>query len=166
MVLIAAANLGGAATSSADPSPDIAVTFARGTGEPPGVGRIGQAVVDSIRAQVGGWTVGAYGGNFPAPNFTGGREFTRIIVDGTRDQADHVQGVIANCLDVTMVLGGYSLSAVASGIRHIRSRPGGCARGVSARPVACQVSRPRCRGGAVRQAVGCGKCAAFALRRL
>ena len=34
---------------SAQPCPDVEVVFARGTAEPPGVGGIGQAFVDSLR---------------------------------------------------------------------------------------------------------------------
>src|SRR5262249_952704 len=34
--------------ASAQPCPDVEVVFARGTGEPPGVGLVGQAFVDSL----------------------------------------------------------------------------------------------------------------------
>ncbi|WP_263993195.1 cutinase family protein, partial [Mycobacterium paraense] len=34
--------------------PDVQVVFARGTGEPPGVGPTGQAFVDDLRSRVGG----------------------------------------------------------------------------------------------------------------
>ena len=40
-------------SASAQPCPDVDVVFARGTGEPPGVGGIGQAFVDALRSQVG-----------------------------------------------------------------------------------------------------------------
>ena len=36
-------------SASAQPCPDVEVIFARGTAEPPGVGGIGQAFVDSVR---------------------------------------------------------------------------------------------------------------------
>ena len=39
--------------TAAAPCPDIEVVFARGTTEPPGVGGVGQAFVDSLRSQVG-----------------------------------------------------------------------------------------------------------------
>jgi hypothetical protein len=41
----------------AQPCPDVELLFARGTGEPPGVGGIGQAFVDAVRAQAGPRTV-------------------------------------------------------------------------------------------------------------
>ena len=34
--------------------PDVHVVFARGTGEPAGIGRVGQAFVDTLRGQVPG----------------------------------------------------------------------------------------------------------------
>jgi cutinase len=40
------------------PCPDVEVVFARGTTEPPGVGGIGQAFVDSLRSRVGDRSVG------------------------------------------------------------------------------------------------------------
>lgn len=97
----------------ADDCPDIGVAFARGTGEPPGVGTVGQSFVDSLRAQAGDRTVGVHGVIYPASsNFTGGLEFTSNVVDGVRDETSHLQGVIAACPDIQMVLGGYSQGAV------------------------------------------------------
>ncbi|MCW2653669.1 MAG: Cutinase, partial [Mycobacterium sp.] len=43
----------GVPSASADDCPDAEVTFARGTDEPAGVGRVGQALVDSLRQQTG-----------------------------------------------------------------------------------------------------------------
>ena len=40
--------------ASAAPCPDVEVTFARATTEPPGVGVVGQEFIDSLRSQVGG----------------------------------------------------------------------------------------------------------------
>ncbi len=37
-------------SAAADPCPDVDVVFARGTGEDPGVGRVGQAFIDALRA--------------------------------------------------------------------------------------------------------------------
>jgi hypothetical protein len=37
----------------AQPCPDVEVVFARGTGEPPGVGPTGQAFIDNLRPHVG-----------------------------------------------------------------------------------------------------------------
>ena len=40
-------------SASAQACPDVQVIFARGTFEPPGVGGMGQAFVDSLRSKVG-----------------------------------------------------------------------------------------------------------------
>ena len=62
-VFLIAAPVAGAA-----PCPDVEIVFARGTTEPPGVGGIGQAFVDSLRSQLGGRSVGVYAVNYPASN--------------------------------------------------------------------------------------------------
>ena len=48
--------------AGAAPCPDVEIVFARGTTEPPGVGGIGQAFVDSLSSQLGGRSVGVYAG--------------------------------------------------------------------------------------------------------
>jgi hypothetical protein len=40
-------------TAAAQPCPDVEAVFARGTGEPPGVGGIGEPFVDSLRSAIG-----------------------------------------------------------------------------------------------------------------
>jgi cutinase len=57
----------GVPSAGADGCPDIEVVFARGTGEPPGVGSVGQAFIDSLRSKVGGRSVGQYAVNYAAP---------------------------------------------------------------------------------------------------
>jgi hypothetical protein len=47
-------------SASAGPCPDVEVVFARGTNEPPGLGNVGQAFIDSLRSQVAGRSVEAY----------------------------------------------------------------------------------------------------------
>jgi hypothetical protein len=54
------------ASASAATCPDIEVTFARATGEPPGVGVVGQEFIDALRSQVGGRSVAVYPVNYPA----------------------------------------------------------------------------------------------------
>ena len=103
-------------SASAQPCPDVEVVFARGTGEPPGVGGIGQGFVDSLRSQAGGRSVGVYAVNYPASSdFGAGMEFARTVVDGIRDAGAHVQSMAANCPNTRMVLGGYSQGAVVAG---------------------------------------------------
>lgn len=91
----------------ADVCPDIEVIFARGTDEPPGVGGVGEAFVDSLRSQVGGRFVGVYPVNYPA-----GLDFSSSAAAGVNDASAHVQYMAANCPNTRMVLGGYSQGAV------------------------------------------------------
>ena len=107
---------GAVPSASAQPCPDVEVVFARGTGEPPGVGGIGQGFVDSLRSQAGGRSVGVYAVNYPASSdFGAGVEFARTVVDGIRDAGAHVQSMAANCPNTRMVLGGYSQGAAVAG---------------------------------------------------
>ena len=93
-------------TAGAAPCPDVEIVFARGTTEPPGVGGIGQAFVDSLRSQVGGRSVGVYAVNYPASN-----DFGTSTPAGSDDTSAHVQYMAANCPNTRMVLGGYSQGA-------------------------------------------------------
>jgi len=93
--------------ASAATCPDVEVTFARATTEPPGVGVVGQQFIDSLRSQVGGRSVGVYAVNYPA-SF----DFVPSTNAGTADASAHVQGMIANCPNTKMVLGGYSQGAM------------------------------------------------------
>jgi cutinase len=95
-----------APVADAAPCPDVEVVFARGTTEPPGVGGIGQAFVDSVRSQVGGRSVGVYAVNYPASN-----DFSRSAPAGGDDMSAHVQSTAAACPNTRMVLGGYSQGA-------------------------------------------------------
>ena len=97
--------VGGLATASAQGCPDIEVVFARGTTEPPGIGRVGQAFVNALRGKVGGRTVGVYAVNYPASyNFL-------AAADGANDASGHIQYMAANCPNTRLVLGGYSQGA-------------------------------------------------------
>lgn len=103
-------------SASAEPCPDVEVVFARGTGEPPGVGGVGQAFVDSLRSQVGDKSVGVYAVDYPASVDFGNRiEFARTVVDGVRNASAHIQSTAANCPNTRIVLGGYSQGAAVAG---------------------------------------------------
>jgi cutinase len=95
------------ASASAAPCPDVEVVFARATTEPPGVGGVGQAFVDSLRSQVGGRSVGVYPVNYPA-----GYDFAPSANAGANDASGHVESTAANCPNTRMVLGGYSQVAM------------------------------------------------------
>jgi cutinase len=103
-------------SASAQPCPDVEVVFARGTGEPPGVGGVGQAFVDALRSQVGTRSLGVYAVNYSASSdFDDRIEFARTVVDGIRDAGAHVESMAANCPNTKMVLGGYSQGAAVAG---------------------------------------------------
>jgi cutinase len=91
--------------ASAADCPDIEVVFARGTDEPPGIGKVGQALVDSIKALAKKKSVRAYAVQYPASwDFLG-------VVDGANDASARVQSTAAKCPKTRIVLGGYSQGA-------------------------------------------------------
>jgi cutinase len=94
--------------------PGAEVVFARGREEPPGVGFVGDAFVNSLRSKVQ-MPVGAYGVNYPAD------------VDpakGAHDMSAHVQSMAKSCPNTREVLGGYSLGAVAADLVIAVTNPG------------------------------------------
>src|SRR3984893_16762737 len=91
----------------ADPCPDAEVVFARGTGEPPGVGGAGQAFIDSLTAQVPGKSVGVYPVNYPATD-----DYVNSAKAGAADAGAHLQTMVGSCPNTKMVLGGYSQGAL------------------------------------------------------
>src|SRR5690606_22249976 len=62
VLLAAGAVIAGASAgpAAADDCPDVELIFARGTGEPPGVGRVGQALADAMAPQLGGRSLDVY----------------------------------------------------------------------------------------------------------
>ncbi|MEH3141727.1 MAG: cutinase family protein [Mycobacterium kyogaense] len=94
-----------APTAAAQGCPDIEVVFARGTDEPPGLGRVGGAFVNSLEGRVGGRSVGSYAVNYPA-SF----DFLQVAA-GANDASGHIQYMIDNCPNTRLVLGGYSQGA-------------------------------------------------------
>ena len=95
----------GVPSAGADGCPDIEVVFARGTGEPPGVGSVGQAFINSLRSKVGGRSVGQY-----AVNYAATATFMRVA-DGVNDANNHVNFMVGNCPATRLVLGGYPQGA-------------------------------------------------------
>jgi cutinase len=94
-----------APVASADDCPDVEVIFARGTNEAPGLGRVGDAFVDSLRQQAGGLNIDTYGVNYAASKLQlhGG--------DGANDTINRVKQAVAKCPNTEIVLGGYSQGA-------------------------------------------------------
>jgi cutinase len=109
VTLVAPATLPSGATNlasaQAEPCPAVQVVFARGTGEPEGTGRVGEAFVDALRPMVGGKSVAVYAVNYPAT-----RDFLRAV-EGANDASLFVQNTATTCPDTKIVLGGYSQGA-------------------------------------------------------
>jgi cutinase len=79
--------------------------FARGTGEPPGIGEVGQGFVDSLTSRLGGRSVGVYAVDYPA---------TLNVLHaaaGANDVTAHMNDMAANCPSTKEVLGGFSQGA-------------------------------------------------------
>jgi cutinase len=105
-VLLATPGVPGALPkASADNCPDAEVIFARGTNEPAGLGRVGDAFVDSLRQQTGGMNIRAYGVNYAASKLQlhGG--------DGANDTISRIKSTVSACPTTKIVLGGYSQGA-------------------------------------------------------
>ncbi|HEX9835047.1 MAG TPA: cutinase family protein, partial [Mycobacterium sp.] len=113
---VAAVLLAPVPLAAAQGCPDGEVVFARGTAEPPGVGGVGQAFVDAVRAQAAPRSVNVYPVNYAASSDFGDRiAFARTVVDGIRDAGRHIEATAANCPDTRIVLGGFSQGAALAG---------------------------------------------------
>src|SRR5271163_1794946 len=85
-------------TAAAQPCPDVEAVFARGTGEPPGVGGIGEPFVDSLRSAIGAKSLDVYPVNYEASSDFGDRvQFAQSVVDGIKDASGHIEATAANC---------------------------------------------------------------------
>ena len=91
--------------ASAADCPDAEVIFARGTDEPAGMGRVGDALVESLRKQTNGLNIDTYAVNYKASKLQlhGG--------DGANDTISHIKQTVSSCPDTKIVLGGYSQGA-------------------------------------------------------
>ncbi|BBY32732.1 cutinase family protein [Mycolicibacter minnesotensis] len=94
--------------AEAEPCPDTELVFARGTGEPPGLGPTGQAFLNALTTRIGTGPA-VYAVDYPASDQwdTG--------VDGIRDAGAHVVSRATTCPSTKMVLGGYSQGAAVMG---------------------------------------------------
>jgi cutinase len=121
-------------TASARGCPDVEMVFARGTGEPPGVGPTGQAFADSLRPRVGARSFEVYPVNYPASDQwdTG--------IDGIRDAGAHVISTANSCPDTKMVLGGYSQGAAVMGFVTSAAIPDGVDPATVPKPLEPQVA--------------------------
>jgi cutinase len=112
--------------AAAQPCPDVEAVFARGTGEPSGVGGIGEGFVDALRGTVAPRSLDVYPVNYEASGNFGDRiEFARSVVDGINDASNHIKATAANCPRTRIVLGGYSQGAAVAGFTTSASVPQG-----------------------------------------
>lgn len=88
---------------------DIAVVFARGTGEATGVGWMGQQFIDALRWRTWGRTLDVYPVNFPSVP-----EFAPSAV-GIADAGARLRDLSTRCPDTQLVVGGYSRGAALIG---------------------------------------------------
>lgn len=100
---------------------DVEVIFARGTFEAPGIGRTGEAFVNSLRPQIGGRTLGVYAVNYPAS-----LDFARAV-DGIVDSSNRIRTVVDSCPDTQIILGGYSQGAAVNAYVTMDAIPEGVA---------------------------------------
>jgi cutinase len=112
--------------AAAQPCPDVEAVFARGTGEPPGVGVTGQPFVNSLRSAVGAKSLDVYPVNYEASSdFSDRIAFAQSVVDGIKDAGSHIEATAANCPKTRIVLGGYSQGAAVAGFVTSASIPAG-----------------------------------------
>ena len=105
-LLTAAAALSAAtAPAQAAPCNDVELVFARGTSEPAGIGRVGQALSEQLAASLGGRSLGVYGVNYPASY-----DFL-TAADGASDATNRIAQIAETCPGTRIVLGGYSQGA-------------------------------------------------------
>lgn len=134
LVPFSAPLVGPVALASAEPCPAVEVVFARGTSEPPGVGRVGQSFIDTLRSQVGAKSVGVYPVNYPATT-----DFP-TAVDGISDAGSHVEHMAVTCPRTKMVLGGYSQGAAIIGFVTESAVPDGVHLVQALQPMPADVS--------------------------
>ncbi|MUL75098.1 cutinase family protein [Mycolicibacterium sp. CBMA 226] len=94
-----------APVAAADDCPDAEVIFARGTDEPAGMGRVGDALVDALRKQASGLVIRSYAVDYKATITQ------RHSGEGAKNAIDHIKSTAAACPDTKIVLGGYSQGA-------------------------------------------------------
>jgi cutinase len=122
---VAAAGLvgpGAANAYAAESCPDVEVVFARGTAEPAGLGRVGDAFVQELGNDLGGQSVDVYAVNYPASY-----DFLQSAPLGADDASAHIQATVTSCPDTSIVLGGYSQGAAVAGYTTTDSVPAGTA---------------------------------------
>lgn len=127
-------------SASADPCPDVEVVFARGSGEPPGIGSVGGPFADALRGDIGGRSLGVYPVNYQASTDFSNPDFPRTVVDGIRDAGAHIESMAANCPQTKEVLGGYSQGAALAGYVTSAAVPPGVPADMVPRPLPPEIA--------------------------
>ncbi|GFG84604.1 MAG: cutinase family protein [Mycolicibacter algericus] len=96
----------GIPAAGAEPCPDTEVVFARGSGQPVGLGDVGEAFVASLTEQLPGRDVRVYPVDYPAST-----DYRNSALLGESDATARIQATVANCPNTKLVLGGYSQGA-------------------------------------------------------
>ncbi|MGV0624874.1 cutinase family protein [Mycolicibacter minnesotensis] len=96
----------GMPAATAEPCPDAEVIFARGSGQPVGLGDVGDAFVAALIDQLPGQAVNVYPVEYPAST-----DYRNSAFAGESDASARIQNTIANCPKTKLVLGGYSQGA-------------------------------------------------------
>jgi cutinase len=108
-VTLSTAAVGTVPLALAQTCSDVDVVFARGAWEPPGIGGVGNAFVDSLRSLKQDRSIDVYAVDYPATSM-------ESAVDGARDASAYIRQMVGGCPQTRMVLGGYSLGALAISI--------------------------------------------------
>lgn len=125
---------------SADPCPDVDVVFARGSGEPPGPGNVGQQFVDALRGRVGARSLNVYPVNYQASTDFSNPDFPLTVIDGIRDAGAHVQSMAGSCPNTREVLGGYSQGAAVAGYVTSAAVPPGVPAAAVPKPMSPEIA--------------------------
>jgi cutinase len=97
----------GSPSAHAEGCPDVQLIFARGTGEPPGLGAEGDALLAALQPALGSRSVEAYAVNYPASyNFL-------TTADAANDARNHIAAMADQCPATRLALGGFSQGAAA-----------------------------------------------------
>lgn len=104
-LLITPALIGAPIAAADEPCPDVELIFARGTGEPTGLGRVGDALANALQPLLGGRSFATYAVNYPASyNFLSTQ-------NGANDAAARIADMTGRCPGTRLALGGFSQGA-------------------------------------------------------
>jgi cutinase len=94
-----------AAASTSTSCPAVNVVFARGTGEPAGLGIVGTPFASAVSTDLPGKSVTDYAVNYAA-------DFSQASAGpGATDMSEHIISMAAQCPDTKFIIGGYSQGA-------------------------------------------------------